>query len=98
METRYWYGYLPRFHFIDTALAEVDFDQLEPRLLEACISEMQAVIRVQHRFCSECQRALDTWPALESQVGLQPQGVRQYNTISMEAPARNGSHLCACVL
>jgi hypothetical protein len=91
-------GVPPSFRKKDPALLEVESDRLEPRLIEGCILEMQAVICVQHRFCSQCQQMLDTWLALEALTRYLPHIIRQYTTISMEAAARNGCNLCACVL
>jgi hypothetical protein len=86
------------FQTNDPALLEVESDELEHSYIEASILEMQAVICVQDRFCPQCQQMLDTWPASEIRTRDLPYSVRRYDSISMEAAARNGCQFCACVL
>jgi hypothetical protein len=92
------YGLLPRFHLSDPALLEVESDELEHHIIEARVSEMQGTVCVRKRFCSECRHMLDNWPSLQPEAPKHPHSVRLYETISMEAAARNGCHFCACVL
>lgn len=91
-------GLLPRFCHDDSALMEAEGDELQHCLVEARILENEAALRVQDRFCSDCQHRLDDWPALDIQSKDQPHVVRQYDTFYLEAAARNGCEFCACVL
>ena len=92
------HGVLPRFCYDDSVLLEADCDELQHCLVEARILENEATIRVQGRFCSDCQQRLDNWPALDVQSKNHPHVVRRYDTYYLEAAARSGCELCACVL
>jgi hypothetical protein len=92
------YRLLPRFYYEDSALLEAGHDEIQECLVEARILEHEATIRVKDRFCSECQRLLNDWPALEIQEKDQPYVVRRYDTYYLEAATRSGCEFCACVL
>jgi hypothetical protein len=92
------YGLLPRFYHDDPALLEAACDELQHCLVEARIMEHDATLRVQGRFCSECQHMLNDWPALDVQSKDQPHVVRRYDSFYLEAAARSGCEFCACVL
>ena len=92
------HGLLPRFYRENSALLEAGCDEIQECLVEARILEHEATIRVKDRFCSECQRLLSDWPALEIQDKGQPYVVRRYDTFYLEAAARRGCEFCACVL
>ena len=92
------HGILPRFCHDDSALLEAECDELQHSLVEARILEYEATLRLQGRFCSDCQHLLDDWPALEVQRKDQPYVVRRYDTFYLEAATRSGCELCACVL
>jgi hypothetical protein len=89
---------LPEIPLTNPVLSEVESDELEHHLIEARILEMQGAVCRWKRFCSECQHMLDNWPSLESGPPERLHSVRTYQTISMEAAARNGCQFCACVL
>lgn len=91
-------GILPRFCQDNSALLEAEGDELQDCLVEARILENEATLRVQGRFCSDCQHRLDDWPALDVQSKDQPHVVRRYDTFYLEAAARSGCEFCACVL
>ena len=91
-------GLLPRFCHDDSALLEAGRDELQHCLVEARILENEATLRVQGRFCPDCQHRLDNWPALDIQSKDQPHVVRRYDTFYLEAAARSGCEFCACVL
>lgn len=92
------HGVLPRFCYEDPALLEAEYDELQHCLVEARILENEATIRVQGRFCSDCQQMLDNWPALDVQSKDYPHVVRRYDTYYLEAATRSGCEFCACVL
>jgi hypothetical protein len=92
------HGILPRFCRENSALLEAEHDEVQHLLVEARILEYETTLRVQGRFCSQCQHLLDDWPALEVQSKDQPHVVRQYDTFYLEAAARRGCEFCACVL
>lgn len=80
-------------------LLEAGSEDLEQHVIEARILESEATICVRNGFCSECQLMLDNWLALETlQSEDQPHSLRQCHTISLEAAARSGCQLCACLL
>lgn len=90
------HGRLPSFRHNDSALLEAERDELQHCLIETRIGEYEATLRVQGRFCSDCQHRLDDWPALELQHEGQPYFVRRYDTFYLEAAARSGCEFCAC--
>jgi hypothetical protein len=92
------HGILPRFCRENPALLEAEHDEVQHLLVEARILECETTLRVQGRFCSQCQHLLDGWPAPEVQSKDQPHVIRQYDTFHLEAAARKGCEFCACVL
>jgi hypothetical protein len=89
---------LPEIPLTNPVLSEVQSDELEHHLIEARILEMQDAVCIRKRFCSDCQHMLDNWPSLESGASECVHSVRMYQTVPMEAAARNGCQFCACVL
>ena len=72
------HGLLPRFCHDDSALLEAGCDELQHCLVEARILENESALRVQGRFCSDCQQMLDKWPVLDVQSKDYPHVVRRY--------------------
>ena len=98
----------------NSLVVAVQDDELDESLLEKRIEDLRSKTVVTGRFCNDCQALFDDWPDLsDSNTTAHPDGTkcfpgsgadwkhavaRTFQTLQLEAAARNGCVFCALLV